>query len=97
MDEFKVQISELIRYLKSRKMCSQSIHSHQECYETLIEYLDAKKTGYSEKVGTAWLYSVRQQLSHNKFDIWVWYIKQLNEFLKRGAISDFIYYLNGSC
>lgn len=97
MDEFKVQISELIRYLKSRKMCSQSIHSHQECYETLIEYLDAQKTGYSEMVGTAWLYSVRQQLSHNKFDIWVWYIKQLNEFLKRGAISDFIYYLNRSC
>ncbi len=97
MDEFKMKISELIRYLKTRKMCSSSIRSHEECYAALVRYLQENAVCYSKNAGNRWLRSIQLEMVPNKFDIWVWYIRQLNEFLDKGSVSDQFYYLNRSC
>lgn len=97
MDEFKSYVSGLVNYLSSRKMCSSSVRAHEECYETLIKYLEDNNIGYSQNACDVWLRSIQSELVFSKFDIWVWYVRQLNEFLERGAISDCIYFLNQSC
>jgi len=97
VDDFKSYVSGLINYLSSRKMCSSSVRAHEECYETLIKYLEDNNIGYSKNACDVWLRGIQSELVFSKFDIWVWYVRQLNEFLERGAISDGIYYLNQSC
>lgn len=84
MDEFKVKISELFYYLKTRKMCSSSIRSHEECYTALVRYLKENTTCYSKNAENRWLRSVQLEMAPNKFDIWVWYKRQLIEFLSKG-------------
>ncbi len=97
MDDFNANISELINYFKSRKMCHSSIRSHRDCYEVLVRYLDDHAVCYSKNAGNSWLKSIQPETGPNKFDIWVWYIRQLNEFLEKGSVSDSIYYLNSPC
>ena len=86
-------VTQMIQYLKQKKVCSSSIKSHIDCYERYKAYLLKEESQWSDESVSSWLLTMKGTVNGALYYTSCNYIWQLNELSSTGCISDRHLYL----
>lgn len=89
-------VNKVMAFLKEKGVCSSSLKSHRDCYESLGLYMKQRNESYSEAIRENWFAEIKNELPCQRYTVWVQYVYQLVEIDSTGTISERRLYLNRS-
>ena len=94
--DYKKTVENVMTLLKEKEVCSNSLKSHKECYQSLEDFLSKENAAFSSQMRDRWLDFVKDEGPPQKYAVWIQYLIQLEEVDATGTISDRHLYLNRS-
>lgn len=94
--DYKKTVENVMTLLKEKEVCSNSLKSHKECYQSLEDFLLKENAAFSSQMRDRWLDFVKDEGPPQKYAVWIQYLIQLEEVDATGTISDRHLYLNRS-
>ena len=94
--DYKKTVENVMTLLKEKEVCSSSLKSHKECYQSLEDFLSKENAAFSSQMRDRWLDFVKDEGPPQKYAVWIQYLIQLEEMDATGTISDRRLYLNRS-
>ena len=96
MKSYDNTVNNMIRFLKSKDVCTSSINSHINCYQRFEQFMHEHGKQWEPATVNEWISELKQKESTSLYSIWYLYMKQLEELKCTGTIVDRHLYLNRS-
>lgn len=96
MRSYDETVTDMMRFLKSKNICSSSINSHRNCYQQFQLFMHEHKNQWESTVVSEWISELKQKETSQLCCIWNLYMRQLEELQQTGTVLDRHLYLNRS-
>ena len=96
MKSYDETVDDMMRFLKSKDVCSSSINSHRSCYQQFQQFMHEHGKQWEPATVYDWISELKQKESTSLYSIWNLYMQQLEELRYTGTVLDRHLYLNRS-
>ena len=79
MRSYDVTVIDMMRFLKSKDICSSSINSHRNCYQHFQLYMHEHGKQWETAVVSEWISELKQKKARQLCRVWHLYMLQLEE------------------
>ena len=96
MKSYDATVDDMMRFLKSKNVCSSSINSHRNCYLQFQQFMHEHGKQWEPAAVSDWISELKQKETTSLYSIWNLYMQQLDELNHTGTVLDRHLYLNRS-
>lgn len=96
MRSYDVTVANMMRFLKSKNICSSSINSHRNCYQQFQLYMREHGKQWEAAIVSEWISELKQKETRQLCRVWHLYMLQLEELQQTGTVLDRHLYLDVS-
>ena len=96
MKSYDETVTDMMRFLKSKDVCTSSINSHRSCYQQFHQFMHEQGKQWEPAAVYDWISELKQKESSSLYSIWNLYMQQLEELKCTGTVLDQHLYLNRS-
>lgn len=96
MKSYDETVDDMIRFLKSKDVCTSSINSHRSCYQQFQQFMHEHGKQWAPATVYDWISELKQKESTSLYNIWYQYMQQLEELKDTGTVLDRHLYQNRS-
>jgi site-specific recombinase XerD len=96
MKSYDETVDDMMRFLKSKDVCSSSINSHKSCYRQFRQFMHKHGKQWKPDAVSDWISELKQKETASLYNIWIQYMHQLEELKRTGTVLDRHLYLNRS-
>ena len=96
MKSYEETVDNMMRFLKSKDVCTSSINSHRCCYQQFQQFMHEHGKKWQPATVSEWISELKQKESSSLYNIWNLYMQQLEELKCTGTVLDRHLYLNRS-
>ena len=96
MKSYDETVNDMMRFLKSKDVCSSSINSHRSCYQQFQQFMHEHGKQWEPDAVYEWISELKQKESTSLYSIWNLYMQQLEELKCTGTVLDRHLYLHRS-
>ena len=96
MKSYDATVDDMMRFLKSKNVCSSSINSHRNCYLQFQQFMHEHGKQWEPAAVSDWISELKQKETTSLYSIWNLYMQQLDELNSTGNVLDRHLYLNRS-
>ena len=94
MRAYDETVTNMMRFLKTKNVCSSSIKSHYNCYQKFRQFMRERGMPWDATVVSEWLSEFKQILPSQRYNIWSIYMQQLDDLRCTETVPDRHLYLN---
>lgn len=96
MKSYDETVDDMMRFLKSKDVCSSSINSHRNCYQQFQQFMLEHGKQWEPTAVSEWIFQIKEKGTTSLYSIWNIYMQQLEELGHTGTVQDRHLYLNHS-